>query len=58
MTITKSLRLDDNKSVEQRTKQNMKMVSFEMAKNYLMSFTASKKSQVALVEHEDSNNSK
>ena len=43
-------------STANRTEENMKLVAFELARNYLESFTNYKKSQVALVLHDEANN--
>ncbi len=41
---------------KERTDENMKLIAFDMAKNYLISFTPYKKSQVALVSRDKPSN--
>lgn len=41
-----------------RSEENMKEVAFEIAREYLISFTPYKKSQIALVVHDKGTNRK
>ncbi len=42
--------------LDTRTEENMKLTAFTIAKNYLVSFTPYKKSQVAFVSREKESN--
>ncbi len=51
----KSLSIRDK--LDLRTEENMKLTAFTIAKNYLLSFTPYKKSNVALANREKESNS-
>ena len=46
------MELTNNKNVLDRSDKNMKEIAFEVARQYLLSFTPYKKSQIALVLHD------
>jgi hypothetical protein len=47
-----------SKNMINRSEENMKEVAFEIAREYLISFTPYKKSQIALVVHDKGTNRK